>query len=51
MNLGEGTTLLAVARNADEPSDVANGDAAGDANGEAPEAPETGEETTASSEQ
>ncbi|QWF80467.1 DNA gyrase subunit A [Amycolatopsis sp. CA-230715] len=25
MNLGEGTTLLAVARNADEPSDVANG--------------------------
>ncbi|WP_410619413.1 DNA gyrase subunit A [Amycolatopsis sp. cmx-8-4] len=26
MNLGEGTTLLAVARNADEPSDVANGD-------------------------
>jgi len=28
MNLGEGTTLLAVARNADEPSDVANGDSA-----------------------
>ena len=26
MNLGEGTTLLAVARNADEPSDVATGD-------------------------
>ncbi|WP_158879723.1 DNA gyrase subunit A [Amycolatopsis anabasis] len=25
MNLGEGTTLLAVARNADEPSDVGNG--------------------------
>ncbi|ADJ41833.1 DNA gyrase subunit A [Amycolatopsis mediterranei S699] len=43
MNLGEGTTLLAVARNADEPSDVANG--------EAPEAPEAGEETTAPSEQ
>jgi DNA gyrase subunit A len=43
MNLGEGTTLLAVARNADEPSDVANGDA--------PEAPEAGEETTAPSEQ
>ncbi|MEU8630931.1 DNA gyrase subunit A [Amycolatopsis sp. NPDC048633] len=51
MNLGEGTTLLAVARNADEPSDVANGDAVGDANGDAPEAPETGEETTAPSEQ
>ena len=43
MNLGEGTTLLAVARNADEPSDVANGDA--------PEVPEAGEETTAPSEQ
>ncbi|WP_410637723.1 DNA gyrase subunit A [Amycolatopsis sp. lyj-346] len=49
MNLGEGTTLLAVARNADEPSDVANGDA--------PEAPETAEaaeaadETTTPSEQ
>ncbi|MEV6440662.1 DNA gyrase subunit A [Amycolatopsis sp. NPDC051716] len=43
MNLGEGTTLLAVARNADEPSDVANG--------EAPEAPEAGDETTAPSEQ
>ncbi|MET8993766.1 DNA gyrase subunit A [Amycolatopsis sp. Hca4] len=43
MNLGEGTTLLAVARNADEPSDVANGDA--------PEAPEAGEDTTAPSEQ
>ncbi|RSM35778.1 DNA gyrase subunit A [Amycolatopsis balhimycina DSM 5908] len=43
MNLGEGTTLLAVARNADEPSDVANG--------EAPETPEAGEETTAPSEQ
>ncbi|WP_206784236.1 DNA gyrase subunit A [Amycolatopsis sp. MtRt-6] len=43
MNLGEGTTLLAVARNADEPSDVANGDA--------PEAPETGDETTAPTEQ
>ena len=28
MNLGDGTTLLAVARNADEPSDVANGDSA-----------------------
>ncbi len=28
MNLGEGTTLLAVARNADEPSDVANGESA-----------------------
>ncbi|MFF1607811.1 DNA gyrase subunit A [Amycolatopsis sp. NPDC058278] len=40
MNLGEGTTLLAVARNADEPSDVANG-----------EAPEAGDETTAPSEQ
>ncbi|TVT60580.1 DNA gyrase subunit A, partial [Amycolatopsis rhizosphaerae] len=26
INLGEGTTLLAVARNADEPSDVGNGD-------------------------
>jgi DNA gyrase subunit A len=24
MNLGEGTTLLAIARNADEPSDVAS---------------------------
>ncbi|WP_410667136.1 DNA gyrase subunit A [Amycolatopsis sp. cmx-4-68] len=47
MNLGEGTTLLAVARNADEPSDVANGDAEGDA----PEAPATGDETTAPSEQ
>jgi DNA gyrase subunit A len=47
MNLGEGTTLLAVARNADEPSDVANGDAPDDA----PEAPEAGEETTAPSEQ
>ncbi|MEV4051170.1 DNA gyrase subunit A [Amycolatopsis sp. NPDC049688] len=45
MNLGEGTTLLAVARNADEPSDVANGEAPEDA--PAPEAPETGEETTA----
>jgi len=43
MNLGEGTTLLAVARNADEPSDVANGDA--------PEAPEVADETTAPSEQ
>ncbi|WIV59566.1 DNA gyrase subunit A [Amycolatopsis nalaikhensis] len=43
MNLGEGTTLLAVARNADEPSDVANGDA--------PEAPEAGDETTAPPEQ
>ncbi|WIX86840.1 DNA gyrase subunit A [Amycolatopsis sp. DG1A-15b] len=43
MNLGEGTTLLAVARNADEPSDVANG--------EASEAPEAGDETTAPSEQ
>ncbi|MEV6642742.1 DNA gyrase subunit A [Amycolatopsis sp. NPDC051371] len=51
MNLGEGTTLLAVARNADEPSDVANGDAVDDANGDAPEAPETSEETTAPSEQ
>jgi DNA gyrase subunit A len=51
MNLGEGTTLLAVARNADEPSDVANGDAVGEANGDAPEAPGTGEETTASPEQ
>ncbi|MEV7092944.1 DNA gyrase subunit A [Amycolatopsis sp. NPDC051045] len=47
MNLGEGTTLLAVARNADEPSDVANGEAEGDA----PEAPATGDETTAPSEQ
>ncbi|WP_410562818.1 DNA gyrase subunit A [Amycolatopsis sp. cmx-4-61] len=63
MNLGEGTTLLAVARNADEPSDVANGDtpdvADGDAPdvatgeapdvapGEAPEAPEATDETTA----
>ncbi|GHG04372.1 MULTISPECIES: DNA gyrase subunit A [Amycolatopsis] len=46
MNLGEGTTLLAVARNADEPSDVANGDAP-----EAPEAPEAADETTAPSEQ
>jgi DNA gyrase subunit A len=46
MNLGEGTTLLAVARNADEPSDVANGEAEGDA----PEAPATGDETTAPSE-
>ncbi|WP_447004994.1 DNA gyrase subunit A [Saccharothrix isguenensis] len=26
MNLGEGTTLIAVARNADEPTDVTNGD-------------------------
>ncbi|MEQ0561295.1 DNA gyrase subunit A [Amycolatopsis sp. NEAU-NG30] len=43
MNLGEGTTLLAVARNADEPSDVANGDA--------PEAPAAGDETTAPPEQ
>jgi len=43
MNLGEGTTLLAVARNADEPSDVANGDT--------PEAPEVADETTAPSEQ
>jgi len=40
MNLGEGTTLLAVARNADEPSDVANGDSA------ETEA-DAGEETTA----
>ncbi len=51
MNLGEGTTLLAVARNADEPSDVANGDTPEDTTGEvagdAPEAPEAGEETTA----
>ncbi|GAB3139581.1 DNA gyrase subunit A [Amycolatopsis sp. NPDC004378] len=47
MNLGEGTTLLAVARNADEPSDVANGDAEGDA----AEAPATGDETTAPPEQ
>ncbi|KDN17753.1 DNA gyrase subunit A [Amycolatopsis rifamycinica] len=46
MNLGEGTTLLAVARNADEPSDVANGDAP-----EAPETPEVADETTAPSEQ
>ena len=29
MNLGEGTTLLAVARNADEPSDVGNGEGNG----------------------
>ncbi|HVW43752.1 MAG TPA: DNA gyrase subunit A [Amycolatopsis sp.] len=29
INLGEGTTLLAVARNADEPSDVANGEGNG----------------------
>jgi DNA gyrase subunit A len=29
INLGEGTTLLAVARNADEPSDVGNGDGNG----------------------
>ncbi|SEF30130.1 DNA gyrase subunit A [Amycolatopsis pretoriensis] len=50
MNLGEGTTLLAVARNADEPSDVANGDTPEDA--PAPEAPDTaGEETTATPEQ
>ncbi|MEV4143359.1 DNA gyrase subunit A [Amycolatopsis sp. NPDC049691] len=49
MNLGEGTTLLAVARNADEPSDVANGDAGEDA--PAPEAPDAGEETTATPEQ
>ncbi|WP_410587447.1 DNA gyrase subunit A [Amycolatopsis sp. lyj-23] len=55
MNLGEGTTLLAVARNADEPSDVANGDAPdvadGDAPdvapGETPEAPEATDDTTA----
>jgi DNA gyrase subunit A len=26
MNLGESTTLIAVARNADEPSDVTNGE-------------------------
>lgn len=52
MNLGEGTTLLAVARNADEPSDVANGDDPSEvADGDAPEAPETGEATTAPSEQ
>src|SRR4051812_10166108 len=50
MNLGEGTTLLAVARNADEPSDVANGDTP-EEDAPAPEAPETGEETTAPSEQ
>lgn len=49
MNLGEGTTLLAVARNADEPSDVANGDTPEDA--PAPEAPDAGEETTATPEQ
>ncbi len=50
MNLGEGTTLLAVARNADEPSDVANGDTPDDA--PAPEAPDAaGEETTATPEQ
>jgi DNA gyrase subunit A len=46
MNLGEGTTLLAVARNADEPSDVANGDTP-EEDAPAPEAPETGEGTTA----
>ncbi|MFJ7211086.1 DNA gyrase subunit A [Amycolatopsis sp. NPDC098790] len=57
MNLGEGTTLLAVARNADEPSDVANGDAPEDAPEDAPaaapapEAPDAGEETTATPEQ
>ncbi|WP_328446673.1 MULTISPECIES: DNA gyrase subunit A [unclassified Amycolatopsis] len=41
MNLGEGTTLLAVARNADEPSDVATGDD----NAETAEADVTVEET------
>jgi DNA gyrase subunit A len=60
MNLGEGTTLLAVARNADEPSDVANGDSAETAEADATvetvsetvvEATDAGEETTAPPEQ
>ncbi|MDT7800752.1 MAG: gyrase subunit [Actinomycetota bacterium] len=60
MNLGEGTTLLAVARNADEPSDVANGDSAETAETDntvetvsetVVEATDEGEETTATPEQ
>ncbi|MEA5359854.1 DNA gyrase subunit A [Amycolatopsis sp., V23-08] len=60
MNLGEGTTLLAVARNADEPSDVANGDSAETAEADdtvetvsetVVEATDAGEETTATPEQ
>ncbi|WP_033291454.1 DNA gyrase subunit A [Amycolatopsis jejuensis] len=37
MNLGEGTTLLAVARNADEGSDVANGDVDSEDSGQVPD--------------
>ncbi|GLY36418.1 DNA gyrase subunit A [Amycolatopsis sp. NBRC 101858] len=55
MNLGEGTTLLAVARNADEPSDVANGDdnaeAEVTAEGTAEAVTETVAETTAADEE
>jgi DNA gyrase subunit A len=55
MNLGEGTTLLAVARNADEPSDVANGDdnAEGEVTAEntAEAVSETVAETTAADEE
>jgi DNA gyrase subunit A len=42
MNLGEGTTLLAVARNADEPSDVGNGEGNGDETGAQAEQPDAG---------
>ncbi|WP_236790318.1 DNA gyrase subunit A [Amycolatopsis sp. GM8] len=40
INLGEGTTLLAVARNADEPSDVGNGEGNGDETGAQADQPE-----------
>jgi DNA gyrase subunit A len=47
MNLGEGTTLLAVARNADEPSDVANGDDNAEADVTAENTAEAGSEAAA----
>jgi len=47
MNLGEGTTLLAVARNADEPSDVANGDDNAEADVTAEDTVEAGSEAAA----
>ncbi|MTD56136.1 DNA gyrase subunit A [Amycolatopsis pithecellobii] len=40
INLGEGTTLLAVARNADEPSDVGNGEGNEDETGAQAQQPE-----------
>ncbi|WP_435157540.1 DNA gyrase subunit A [Amycolatopsis sacchari] len=42
INLGEGTTLLAVARNADEPSDVGNGEGNGDETGAQAPQPDAG---------